>query len=123
MRFSTPDHSGTPRLDDLDEEIRGHLAISVRERIDRGEDPDSARLAALKEFGNVRLTRDSMRGINDLKARVTSMSAFGDFSTIDFTMVGLGSDPRIVKAGVVSGTFFDVMGLRPVFGRLRSSRR
>jgi len=123
MRFSTPDHSGTPRLDDLDEEIRGHLAISVRERIDRGENPDSARLAALKEFGNVRLTRDSMRGINDLKARVTSMSAFGDFSTIDFTMVGLGSDPRIVKAGVVSGTFFDVMGLRPVFGRLRSSRR
>src|SRR5262249_28671286 len=26
--------------------------------------------------------------------------------------------PRMVKAGVVSGTFFDVMGLRPVVGRL-----
>ena len=38
---------------DLDEEIRGHLAISVRERIERGEDPEAARLAALREFGYV----------------------------------------------------------------------
>jgi predicted permease len=49
--------------DDLDEEIRGHLAINVRERVERGEDPTSARFAALKEFGNVTLTRDSMRGV------------------------------------------------------------
>jgi hypothetical protein len=38
---------------DLDEEIRGYLALSVRERIERGEDPDAARLAALREFGYV----------------------------------------------------------------------
>src|SRR5207249_12227531 len=35
----------------------------MKDRIERGEDPASARLAALKEFGNVTLTRDSMRGI------------------------------------------------------------
>src|SRR5207249_8650360 len=52
-----------PDIDDLDDEIRGHLAISVKERIDRGEDPAAARLAALKEFGNVTLTRDSMRRV------------------------------------------------------------
>src|SRR6267378_6787447 len=52
-----------PDQDDLDEEIRGHLALSLKERIERGEDPRSARLAALKEFGNVTLTRDSMRGV------------------------------------------------------------
>src|SRR6266404_6530461 len=52
-----------PDIDDLDEEIRGHLAISIKERIERGEDPASARLAALKEFGNVTLTRDSMRAV------------------------------------------------------------
>ena len=52
-----------PDQDDLDDEIRGHLAISVKERIERGEDPDAARLAALREFGNVTLTRDSMRGV------------------------------------------------------------
>src|SRR5882724_8633725 len=52
-----------PDIDDLDEEIRGHLALSIKERIERGEDPASARLAALKEFGNVTLTRESMRSV------------------------------------------------------------
>ena len=52
-----------PDDDDLDDEIRGHLALSVKERIERGEDPEAARLAALREFGNVTLTRDSMRRV------------------------------------------------------------
>ena len=34
-----------------------------------------------------------------------------------FTMIGLG-EPRVVRAGVVGGSYFDVMGLRPVLGRL-----
>src|SRR4030095_7529865 len=52
-----------PHHDELDEEIRGHMALSIKERIDRGEDPEAARLAALKEFGNVTLTRDSIRAV------------------------------------------------------------
>src|SRR6266542_2195285 len=196
-----------PGNDDLDDEIRGHMALSVKERIERGEDPEAARLAALKEFGNVTLTRDSMRGvwlprwfeagealgrdirfvlrallrvkglaatvvvtlalgiganaaifsvvrgvllrplvnrdedrliyirqsgpgigaenltfsvpeIDDFRSRATSVSAFGDFSTVSFTMIGLGAEPGVVRAGVVSGSFFEVMGLRPVLGRL-----
>ncbi|MGC4054456.1 MAG: ADOP family duplicated permease [Paludibaculum sp.] len=59
----------------------------------------------------------SVPEIQDLRAGVKSLSAFGEFSTIDFTMVGLG-DPREVRAGVVDGSFFEVMGLRPVLGRL-----
>src|SRR5262245_57559862 len=59
----------------------------------------------------------SVPEIDDLKARVKSVTAFGDFSTIGFTMIGLG-EPRVVSAGVVSGSYFDVMGLRPVLGRL-----
>ena len=38
---------------DLDDEIRGHMALSIKERIERGEDPEAARLAALREFGYV----------------------------------------------------------------------
>ena len=53
----------------------------------------------------------------DLRSRMKTVTAFGDFSTIGFTMVGLG-EPRVVRAGVVGGSFFDVMGLRPVRGRL-----
>jgi len=63
----------------------------------------------------------SVPEIQDLKSRVTSVTAFGDFSTIPFTIVGLG-EPRVVRAGVVSGSYFDVMGLRPVQGRLLDQR-
>src|SRR5213080_3825450 len=188
---------------DLDEEIRGHLAISVKQRIEGGENPEAARLAALREFGYIPAVRDSMRRIwysrwldavealgrdlrfalrsllrakglaatvvvtlalgiganaaifsvvrgvllrplvnrdedrliyirqsgrgigaanmtfsvpeiNDIRARVTTVSALGEFSTVDFTMIGLVGEPRVVKAGVVNGTYFEVMGLRPV---------
>jgi predicted permease len=191
---------------DLDDEIRAHLALSMKERIERGEDPEAARLAALREFGYVPAIRDSMRRvwysrwfdavaalgqdmrvglrsllrakglaatvvvtlalgiganaaifsvvrgvllrplvnrgedrlvyirqsapglgatnttfsvpeIEDFKSRVTSIAAFGDFSTIDFTMLGFG-EPRVVQAGVVGGSYFEVMGLRPTLGRL-----
>jgi putative ABC transport system permease protein len=198
-----------PDQNDLDDEIRGHMAISVKERIERGEDPEAARLAALREFGNVTLTRDSMRGVwrprwfdaaealgrdirfalralmrvkgmattvvvtlalgiganaaifsvvrgvllrplvnrdedrlvyigqmtpslsvgtatfsvpevNDFRSRVRAIGAFGEFSTVDFALIGLGAEPRMVKAGVVNGSFFEVMGLRAVLGRLLS---
>src|SRR6266498_4523828 len=52
-----------PSDDELDEEIRAHLALNIKERIEAGEDPESARRAARKEFGNVTLTRDSMRSV------------------------------------------------------------
>ena len=59
----------------------------------------------------------SMPEIRDFQSRATTISAFGDFSTIGFTLNGLG-EPRTVAAGVVNGTYFEVMGLRPVLGRL-----
>jgi predicted permease len=196
-----------PKVDELDEEIRAHLALAIQERIDRGEDPKAARLAAIKEFGNVLLTRESIqrvwrpgwfdaaealvrdmrfalrsllraRGltfavvvtlalgiganaaifsvvrtvllrplvnrdpdrliyirqtalgignddytfsmpeIRDLEANARTISSFGDFSTVELTLIGFGRGPRLVTAGVVNGSFFDVMGLRPVLGRL-----
>jgi predicted permease len=59
----------------------------------------------------------SVPEIQDLRARVTTLADFGEFSQIPFTMVGLG-EPRVVRAGVVNGSYFEVMGLRPVVGRL-----
>ncbi len=196
-----------PNERDLNEEIRGHLALSVKERIERGEDPETARQAALKEFGYMPAIRESMRRVwysrwfdaaealardirfalrslvrakgltitvvvtlalgiganaaifsvvrsvllrplvnresdrliyirqsaqglglqnltfsvpelDDFKSRATTIAAFGDFSTVSFTLIGFGHEPRLVRAGVVNGSFFDVMGLRPVLGRL-----
>ena len=59
----------------------------------------------------------SVPEIMDLKASIHSFSEFGDFSTVGFTMIGLG-EPREVRAGVVGGSYFQVMGLHPVLGRL-----
>ena len=63
----------------------------------------------------------SIPELGDLRSRMKTVTAFGDFSTINFTMVGLG-EPRVVRSGVVGGSFFDVMGLRPVHGRLIDDR-
>jgi predicted permease len=63
----------------------------------------------------------SVPELQDLRDRVRSIAAFGDFSTIGFTMTGLG-EPRVVRAGVVGGTYFEVMGLKPVVGRLLDAR-
>src|SRR5215813_6704718 len=59
----------------------------------------------------------SVPEIQDLKASINTLSEFGDFSTIGFTMIGLG-EPREVRAGVVGGNYFEVVGLHPVLGRL-----
>src|SRR5246127_460904 len=62
-------------------------------------------------------TTFSVPEVKDIEASVHSVTEFGDFSSMSFTMVGLG-EPRSVQGGVVSGNYFDVMGLRPVLGRL-----
>jgi putative ABC transport system permease protein len=82
---------------------------------------DADRLIYLRQtaqgIGTENLTF-SVPEINDIKSRVTAIAAFGDFSSVDFTLNGFGMEPRVVKAGVVNGSFFDVMGLHPVLGRL-----
>jgi putative ABC transport system permease protein len=81
---------------------------------------DAERLVYIRQTARGIGTEDanfSVPEIRDFQSRVKSLSAFGDFSVIEFTMVGMG-EPRVVRAGVVGGSYFDVMGLRPVVGRL-----
>jgi predicted permease len=59
----------------------------------------------------------SVPEIQDLRASVKTLTSFGEFSTVGFTMIGLG-EPREVRAGVVDGSYFEVVGLHPVLGRL-----
>ena len=40
----------------------------------------------------------SVPELRDLRSRVKTIAAFGDFSTVEFTLVGLG-EPRVVRAG------------------------
>src|SRR5215510_13607946 len=62
----------------------------------------------------------SVPEIKDIGAGLKTITEIGTFSAIDFTMVGLG-EPREIRAGVVDGNYFDVMGLKPVIGRLLNS--
>ena len=93
--------------------VRGVL---IKPLVNRDED----RLVYIRQSAPGTRTENStwsIPEIQDLKAAVKTLSEFGDFSTIAFTVLGLG-EPREVDGGVVNGSYFDVMGLRPVLGRL-----
>src|ERR671911_788418 len=110
---------------ELDEEIRGHLALSVKERIERGEDPASARMAALREFGYIPAIRDSMRRVwysrwfdavaalgQDMRIGLRSLlRAKGLAATVVVTLaLGIGANAAIFS--VVRGVL-----LRPLVNR------
>jgi predicted permease len=98
--------------------VRGVL---LRPLVNRGED----RLIYIRQTATgvgIENYTFSMPEVNDFKQRATTMAAFGDFSTVDLALVAFGGEPRMVKAGVVNGSFFDVMGLQPAVGRLLTPR-
>jgi predicted permease len=90
--------------------VRGVL---LRPLVNREE----SRLIYIRQSTSDGNMRFSIPEIEDLRSGAHALSSFGDFSTTAFTMVGLG-EPREVNAGVVGGSYFQVMGLRPVLGRL-----
>jgi predicted permease len=91
-------------------------AVLLRPLANRDED----RLLYVRQsapgLGEVNTTF-SVPEIVDLGKNLKTIKELGTFSAIDFTIVGLGT-PREIPAGVVDGNYFDVMGLRPVLGRL-----
>ena len=46
------------RSRDLDEELQSHIAMAVQDRVERGETPEDARRAVMREFGNLPLVKD-----------------------------------------------------------------
>ena len=63
----------------------------------------------------------SIPEITDIGARLKTISKLGTFSTTDFSADGFG-ERREIHAGVVDGAYFQVMGLKPVMGRLLDER-
>ncbi|HEX8029399.1 MAG TPA: ABC transporter permease [Vicinamibacterales bacterium] len=60
---------------ELDAEIRQHFEMAIADRVAAGESPESARLAAINEFGNVLQAKEDARGVwrGDLVASVTDL--------------------------------------------------
>ncbi len=114
-RHRHPDARARHRRQRRDLQRRARRAAeAARQRRRRAADLHPAERARPRHRGNANF---SVPEINDLKAGLKTISQLGDFSTIEFTLVGLG-EPRVVRAGVVSGSFFPVMGLQPIRGRL-----
>src|SRR5205823_6691476 len=90
--------------------VRGVL---LRPLVNRDED----RLIYIQQISDGSNAAFSVPEVVDLRSRIKTLSAFGEFSALGFTLTGLG-EPRSVQAGVVGGSYFQVMGLRPVLGRL-----
>lgn len=91
--------------------VRGVL---LRPLVNRAEDPLIYIRQSARGIGTENATF-SVPEIQDLRAGVKTLSELGEFSTIGFTMVGLG-EPREVRAGVVRGSYFQVMDVHPFWG-------
>src|SRR6476661_1523726 len=51
------------RYDDLDDEIQAHIRLAIADRIARGETEAEARAAAIREFGNIALVKETTRSV------------------------------------------------------------
>ena len=50
-------------LDELDADIREHIERETRDNIERGMDPEEARYAAIRKFGNVTRVKEDTRDV------------------------------------------------------------
>jgi putative ABC transport system permease protein len=61
----------------------------------------------------------SVPELADYRAGARSLAAVAEYSSaVPFTLVGSDGEPQRARVAVVSGNYFDVMGLAPVLGRL-----
>jgi len=63
----------------------------------------------------------SVPEIVDYRTASKSLSEIAEYSGLTFTMVN-NDEPVHIQAGVISGNYFEVMGLSAVLGRLTNSR-
>ncbi|HEY7236403.1 MAG TPA: ABC transporter permease [Gemmatimonadaceae bacterium] len=63
----------------------------------------------------------SVPEIIDYRSASKTLASIAEFSSMTFTMIE-GDEPVHVQAGIISGNYFEVMGLAPTLGRLTSAQ-
>jgi len=65
----------------------------------------------------------SVPEVSDFRSSSKTLATLAEYSSaVPFTLVGKDGLSQRVRVGVVTGNYFDVMGLEPVLGHLMSSR-
>ncbi len=69
------------------------------------------------DLAGIRNVLFSVSEIDDYRRQSRSLEAVTEFSAMNFSMLGL-DEPRQVRAGIVTGNYFEVMGLGARIGRV-----
>ena len=115
--------------DDLQDEIRTHLAMATQDNIEGGQDPKAAGLRAHKEFGNVLRTTEATRRVGrggcvewsvdvfqDVRFGVRQLRRNAGFSLAVITVLTLG-----IGGNAAVFSMFKALALSPLPGVPRSA--
>lgn len=108
--------------EELDQEIRAHLAMAARDRVERGEVPEQACEQARRELGNELLIREVTRDIwgwasldrfaRDLKYVARQMKRNPGFTAIAVLTLALGLGAATAMFSIVNSVLLEPMKYR-----------